>query len=280
MKHKDLYNYIKTEIINELIEGKAEDDAATAAALKNQQAQIAAATAASAAADAAKKAADKKKAETTSDQKPGLTEDGLNEMGRKGKGYKPGANLSKAKQVYTASKLAQILELIENAGEDGITAKEIQAATGIKNLPQLYPLLGQLAAIGAIIDPKVTTGVSEPGIEEPETTEPEMTDKDEDEIEIEKDEYEQPEEEEDIEIEVEPSAADLKAAEKITGTPSGKEAEINTVVSKIKTIAGKIENLEGSEYDIKLKALKQFVANNKGLLKGVDLNSITNGLIS
>jgi hypothetical protein len=266
MKRNELYNYIKTEIINELSlnEGTAEENAAKQAELKSIDAQM--------------KALATKKSEVAKSGAVAETE--LSEMGRKGKGYKPGANLSKAKQVYTASKLAQILELIENAGEDGITAKEIQAATGIKNLPQLYPLLGQLAAIGAIIDPKAAVGVSEPGVEEPETAEPEMADKDEDEVEIEKDEYEQPEEEEDIEIEVEPSAADLKAAEKIAGVPSGKEAEINAVVSKIKTIAGKIENLKGSEYDAKLKALKQFVANNKGLLKGVDLNSITNGLIS
>jgi hypothetical protein len=269
MKRQDLYNYIREEIINELTETTYAGKAATDQMKKDPKFNSLTPSA---------------KANAINDLSKGgdveLEEAELSEMGRKGKGYKPGANLSKAKQVYTTSKLAQILELIENAGEDGITAKEIQAATGIKNLPQLYPLLGQLAAIGAIIDPKATVSVSEPETEKPETTEPEMADKDEDEVEIEKDEYEQPEEEEDVEIEVEPSAADLKAAEKIASVPSGKEAEINTVVSKIKTIAGKIENLTGSEYDAKLKALKQFVANNKGLLKGVDLNSITNGLIS
>lgn len=281
MKHNELYNYIKTEIINELSEGPAEDNAANAAAEKNRQAQIAAAAAASTAADAAKKAADTKKAETTADKNPGLTEDGLNEMARKAGALKAGAGFEEAKSIFTNSRAAKVLELVEKAGEAGITTPEIMAALGIKNMPQINPLIRELIAIGAITkDGKAADLTAEPEVEEPETAEPEMADKDEDEIEIEKDEYEQPEEEEEVEIEVEPSTADLKAAEKIVGLPSGKETEINTVVSKIKTIAGKIENLKGTDRENKLTSLKQFINNNKSLLKGVDLNSITNGLIS
>jgi hypothetical protein len=256
MKRNELYNYIKTEIINELSEVDPDKTRGTAVMSK------------------ATNPADIKK----------ITDSGvdveLKEMARKAGALKAGAGFEEAKSIFTNSRAAKVLELVEKAGEAGITTPEIMAALGIKNMPQINPLIRELIAIGAITkDGKAADQTAEPEVEEPETIEPEMADKDEDEIEVEKDEYEQPEEEE-VEIEVEPSAADLKAAEKIVGVPSGKETEINTVVSKIKTIAGKIENLKGADRETKLTSLKQFINNNKSLLKGVDLNSITNGLIS
>jgi len=117
MKRKDLYEYVREQIINELTEGAAEDQAAAATALKNQQAQIAAATAASAAADAAKKAADTKKAETAADKKPGLTEDGVNELARKGRNIQMGENFATIKDVYAGSMIGRILDVVEEAGK-------------------------------------------------------------------------------------------------------------------------------------------------------------------
>ena len=270
MKRNELYNYIKTEIINELSEAPVPttitDKSGVSKVLKVDNA------------DAASITTIKTDPNITS-ATMGATK--LKEMARKAGALKAGAGFEEAKSIFTNSRAAKVLELVEKAGENGITTPEIMSALGIKNMPQINPLIRELIAIGAITkDGKAADLTAEPEITEPETTEPEMADKDEDEIEIEKDEYEQPEEEEEVEIEVEPSAADLKAAEKVTGAIAGKETEINTVVSKIKTIAGKIENLKGTDRENKLTSLKQFINNNKSLLKGVDLNSITNGLIS
>ena len=270
MKRNELYNYIKTEIINELSEAPVPttitDKSGVSKVLKVDNA------------DAASITTIKTDPNITS-ATMGATK--LKEMARKAGALKAGAGFEEAKSIFTNSRAAKVLELVEKAGEAGITTPEIMAALGIKNMPQINPLIRELIAIGAITkDGKSIDQTTEPEVEEPETVEPEMADKDEDEIEVEKDEYEQPEEEEEVEIEVEPSAADLKAAEKIIGVPSGKETEINTVVSKIKIIADKIENLKGADRETKLKSLKQFINNNKSLLKGVDLNSITNGLIS
>ena len=264
MKRNELYNYIKTEIINELTTVTKNTQSSEIPAISKTE-EVPPSTV-----DAAIKSA-----------KQSGKDVNIAEMARKAGALKAGAGFEEAKSIFTNSRAAKVLELVEKAGEAGITTPEIMAALGIKNMPQINPLIRELIAIGAITkDGKAADLTAEPEVEEPETAEPEMADKDEDEIEIEKDEYEQPEEEEEVEIEVEPSAADLKAAEKIVGVPSGKETEINTVVSKIKTIAGKIENLKGADRETKLTSLKQFINNNKSLLKGVDLNSITNGLIS
>lgn len=265
MKRNELYNYIKTEIINELSETTYAGKGAVDKIKKDPKFGALDASAKTNAINDLNKGGDVE----------------LEEMARKAGALKAGAGFEEAKSIFTNSRAAKVLELVEKAGENGITTPEIMSALGIKNMPQINPLIRELIAIGAITkDGKAADLTAEPEITEPETTEPEMADKDEDEIEIEKDEYEQPEEEEEVEIEVEPSAADLKAAEKVTGAIAGKETEINTVVSKIKTIAGKIENLKGTDRENKLTSLKQFINNNKSLLKGVDLNSITNGLIS
>jgi hypothetical protein len=273
MKRNELYNYIKTEIINELSlnEGTAEENAAKQAEMKSIDAQI--------------KALTTKKSEVA--KSGAVAESDILEMARKAGALKAGAGFEEAKSIFTNSRAAKVLELVEKAGENGITTPEIMSALGIKNMPQINPLIRELIAIGAITkDGKAADLTAEPEVEEPETTEPEMAvePEEEEEIEIEDEDETTKDEEEDEEVaaefEAEPSAADVKAAEKIAGVPSGKEAEINTVVSKIKTIAGKIENLKGADRETKLTSLKQFINNNKSLLKGVDLNSITNGLIS
>jgi hypothetical protein len=268
MKRKDLYNYIREEIINELSEIDTDKTRGTVVMPKTTN------------------PADVKK----------MTDSGvdveLKEMARKATGLKPGKNIDDIKSIYVSSIASKVLDLVKDAGEDGITIGEIAQALGIKSVPQINPLIRELIAIGAI-------SKGESAMDEPESTpEPEVTiakdEKEEEEIEMEMEPEEDEEEELDSddeetdkeeeaaskEFEKEPSSADLAAAEKTLGVAPGKETEINTIVSKIKTISDKIEKLSGAEREAKLKALKQYVNNNKALLRGIDIDIVTNGLIS
>jgi hypothetical protein len=221
MKRKDLYKYVREQIVNELKEGAAEDQAATAAALKNQQAQIAAATAASAAADAAKKAADTKKAETAADKKPGLTEDGVNELARKGRNIQMGENFATIKDAYAGSMIERILDVVEEAGEEGITPKNIMAAVGIKFSSVLNPIIGELIELGAVTGPAPKEAETEPEETTPEDDLvslgiPKVTDNPEEEEDT-KDDYYKPEEEDSTEEEPKDIAVSDKETEKIIG---------------------------------------------------------------
>jgi len=261
MKRKDLYNYIREEIINELSEVDPDKTRGTVVMSKTTN------------------PADVKKWTTQ-----GVDVE-LKELARKAKGLKPGKNIEDVKSIYTTSMAAKVLELVENAGEDGITIKEIAEVLGIKDTAQINPLIRELEAIGAIA--KGDVSVEEPTITKPEAEkekedEEEFIEKDEEEEkELDSDDEETDKEEEETakEFEKEPSSADLAAAEKTLGV-AGKEAEINKAISIIKTLTDKIEKLSGTEREVKLKALKQYVNNNKSLLRGIDLDIITNGLIS
>jgi hypothetical protein len=227
MKRKDLYNYVREQIINELTEGAAEDQAATATALKNQQAQIAAATAASAAADAAKKAADTKKAETAADKKPGLTEDELNEMSRIAAkvSINDPERLKIAREVYGGSNVEKIIDLVVEAGEEGTTQEELAAKLNISPPTLLNSDINVLVKAGAFkkpekkqpksVKPKPEADLVSIGIPKvvanPDEWE-QTGDPDKEEIDV-KDDWEKPEEEEGP-SEDEPKVADIKAADK------------------------------------------------------------------
>jgi hypothetical protein len=227
MKRKDLYNYVREQIINELTEGAAEDQAATATALNNQKAQIAAATAASAAADAAKKAADTKKAETAADKKPGLTEDELNEMSRIAAkvSINDPERLKIAREVYGGSNVEKIIDLVVEAGEEGITQEELAAKLNISPPTLLNSDINVLVKAGAFkkpekkqpksVKPKPEADLASIGIPKvvanPDEWE-QTGDPDKEEIDV-KDDWEKPEEEEGP-SEDEPKVADIKAADK------------------------------------------------------------------
>ena len=236
MKRKDLYNYIREQIVNELTEGAAEDQAAAATALNNQKAQIAAATAASAAADAAKKAADTKKAETAADKKPGLTEEDLNEMSRIAAkvSINDPEKLKIAKEIYGGSNVEKIIDLVVEAGEEGITQEELAAKLNISEPRLLNSDINVLVKAGAFKKPEkkqpksvkpkpeadlasigIPKVVSNPGEDEWEQT----GDSDKEEIDV-KDDWEKPEEEESVpeEPKIDYKSIDKdKDTEKITG---------------------------------------------------------------
>lgn len=286
MKRKDFYNFVREEIINELSEGEAEDRAADVAAKANQQAQIKAADEASKAADAAKKAADAKKAAVAADKNPGL-----NEMARIAAKIKIGdpRKLELAQKVYKKSTVAKLIELIKNAGEEGMTQDELAQALGIANSSEINSDINLLVKAGAFAKPKK----EEPVAAEPEVTVAPETDTntDADEWEAgaeEKDEWEKPEEEETAPDE--PSAAELAKAEREAKKMGGKgyakelspedEEKYNKLKKGIDAKIAKLTKLSKSKRMMSddLKILNQLVVRDdvKKLFKakGIDLKDL------
>lgn len=280
MKRKDLYNYIRQEIINELTtvtKNTSSSDIADIAKAEN----VPTSTVTNAVNTAKKTGKDVN----------------IAELARKGRNITAGENFAAIKNLYAGSMIERILDTIAGAGEEGITPKNIMTAVGIKFSSQLNPIMGELMELGAITGPAPKEAEAEPEKTAPEddlaalgiptvVDNPEDKEVDDDEfIEADKDEYEKPEEEEEMPDE-EPQAADIQASEKelkkLTDIPAGKEEEVNKAINIIKSLSAKIQNLKvgSDEYKKKLAALKQYVANNKSLLRGVSLESITLGLLS
>jgi len=309
MKRKDLYNYVREQIINELTEGAAEDQAATAAALKNQQAQIAAATTASDAAQAAKKAADTKKAETAADKKPGLTEDELNEMSRIAAkvSINDPERLKIAREVYGGSNVEKIIDLVVEAGEEGITQEELAAKLNISPPTLLNSDINVLVKAGAFkkpekkqpksVKPKPEADLVSIGIPKvvanPDEWE-QTGDPDKEEIDV-KDDWEKPEEEESVpeEPKIDYKSIDKdKDTEKITGGKAyGKKLSPEDEAKFIKISGGidakiarleelpKNERIDSPDYPV-LKALLDNT-NVKKLYKdkGIDLPTMPSVII-
>jgi hypothetical protein len=278
MKRNELYKYIKNQIINELTEGKPEDDAATAAALKNKQAQIVAATTAVNAADAAKKAAEKKKAETLADKKPGL-----NEMSPRPRSIiKKGDNFDEALELYGENTIeGQMLKIIDEAGEEGISQEPLAQKLGI-NATSLNPRINEFISAKALAKPTIKTAPSE---------EPEDEDFDEEEF-IEKDEEETEftdKGEEETEPKFDEKEADKEAsvsAEKEKGEEFDKE-EVEKVnkareilIKKRDKILAADENDDEATYKKEMDLLKIYVKNNKDIIGKGKLANIISSIIN
>ena len=145
-------------------------------------------------------------------------------MARKGSSIKAGANFAAIKSAYAGSIIERILNKIEEAGDAGVTPKEIMVAVGIKAPSQLNPIMRELMELGAISGPAPKETEAEPEEITPEddlinigipkvTDNPEDKEVDDDELIAADDEYYKPEEEEDS-TEEEPKALDIKAADK------------------------------------------------------------------
>jgi hypothetical protein len=222
----------------------------------------------------------------------------IGELARIGRNIKVGENFGAIKNLYAGSMIERILNVVEEAGEEGITPKNIMATVGIKFSSQLNPIMGELMELGAIVGPAPKEIEAEPEAITPKddlanigvpkvTNTPEDKEVDDDEfIEVDKDEWEKSDNEEESSTEKEPDTSDIqvfdKEIEKISNISTGKEAEINKVIDIVKNLSSKIKSLkkDSDEYKRKLAALKQYVNNNKSLLRGVSLESITNGLLS
>lgn len=231
MKRKELYNYIREEIINELSEGAA-TDAAKDAGVSNP------AAAAKAAVDAAKKSPTGtssivgSKGTKIIDKSTPLEEDSLEEMARTPNNVKIGdpAKLAIAKKLYAGTWKGDMLDVVEKAGEAGISQMELAKAVGKTSQPAINPSVNEFLKIGAFALTKVAAPKAEEPTAEPEmkpTVEPGELEIEKDEDEVEKDEWEKPEEEE--EAPEEPKVADIKAADKEAAKIAGGKGYAKTL---------------------------------------------------
>jgi len=292
MKRKELYEYIREEIINELSLNEA-----TPEELKLKQTTIANRTADIA--ELNKQISLEKDPKKQTELKARLTvlktelaqaqaikESELEEMASY-KFYRI-ANREKfdaLKDIYAGTIDARVLDAIEAAGEQGLTQDGVAKQLGIE-AALVNPILKKFSAANALTLPvsekpgKVKA--AEPEVEEPETEEPE-TEKPESEFFMAGDEDEEEKGMEPIDEPAEPSASDIAAAEKELGAVDTSKIEAaNKAANIVKSLTAKIEGMKkGPEREKKMVALKQYIKNNRStVLKGYKISDLTNGLIS
>lgn len=289
MKRKDLYNYVREEIINELTTVTKTTNSSEVNDISKAE-NIPTATVAKAI-DTAKK--------TGKDVN-------IAELARKGSSIKAGTNFAAIKSAYAGSIIERILNKIEEAGDAGVTPKEIMTAVGIKAPSQLNPIMRELMELGAISGPppreeaepeEITPEDDLASIGIPKVTDnPEDKEVDDDElVAVEDDEYYKPEEEEDS-TEEEPKALDIKAAdkeaEKVVGGKSNAkklspedEEKYTKLKAGIAAKVGKIKNLPAAKRVASddFKILKQLIAREdvKKLFKdkGVSLKDVVSDVM-
>lgn len=253
MKRKELYNYIREEIISELSEGQATDAARDAGASNP-------AAAAKTALDAARK--DKTgtativgpKGTKVIDKATSLEEDNIDELANI-------ANILKiqdtdkfalAKEIYTGGRTAAILSALEEAGDEGITPQALAEKIGAKSSNEINLIINNLRAAGVIsgkreiVKPEKGAKPEEPEVEEPETEEPETSE------EPETDDWEKPEEEEPETGEEEPVTT-TKASDnlgKYAEELAGLKKQLKTVMDKYRDASGKISDIEKYKQEI------------------------------
>lgn len=253
MKRKELYNYVREEIINELTEADLDKTSGTVVM---------------------------KKGSNPSDIKK-MTSQGIDVELKEMASYKffrvaDREKFNTLKDIYANTIDARILDSIEASGEKGITQADLAAELGIAS-SLINPILKKFGSTNAITLPSSEKPVKEPEVEEPEVEEPETEEPESDSI-----------SDEDMEPIDEPSAADIADAEKEVGsidTPTVDTEKIeaaNKAADIIKKLSFKIENMKkGPERERKMAALKQYVKNNRGtVLKGYKISDLTNGLVS
>jgi len=168
-----------------------------------------------------------------------------------------------AKNLYSNSWIGELLNAVEEAGEEGISIKSLTEKVGKKASANINPLIQELKSIGAIASTRTTEEpeVVEPEVEEPETTTPEsdffITDTDDEDKEEEEKEPTDSDEDEDNKA--------YKGAKKVDDKETKKSDEKIIKKNKNKelvdTIIGKIKKLKGDEKVKKMAALKSFINN-------------------
>jgi len=255
MKRKDLKAYIRTEIINELSETTYAGKGAVPSIQK-----------------------DPKFNSLKSDAKKNALAD-LNtggdvelEEARKAGGYRIGdaGKFAEAKELYSSGLYADVLNAVESAGEDGITQKELGVKLGKRDSTSLNPILVKFKEIGVFGGGKLAKA-EKPEAGEVDDSAPEEFDS----FYATDIEDETPEEEEPTSV-----ASDKEIARLAGDVSTGKTEEINKAINIVKNLSTKIQDMKkGPDREKKIAALKQYINNNKNLLKGRDINTLTNGLI-
>ena len=286
MKRKELYNFVREEIVTSLSEdatAMVTSKAGTKSVTYKNPLEL----------DALKKDSNVSSITTTSGQK--LKEEELEEMARKANTLKVGSQekFEAAKDLYEGGWIANLLNFIAEAGEDGISQKDLAEKLGKKDSANINPAIQELKMVKAI----ATTRIK--GEEAPEVIDSEEDDV----IAVAGDEEEVGDEEEkedtfykaDKEFdapEEEPKMADIKAAEKIVAkgyakTLSPEEEEKYTKIRKgIEAKVAKLAKLSKAKRlaSDDMKVLRQLITREdvKKLFKdkGVSLKDIVADVIA
>jgi len=166
MKRKDLYEYIREEIINELT-------TVTKSTETNEIPDIAKAEKTNP--NTVKKAIDTAK---STGKDVNIAEIDLEEMANIASVLKiqDPAKLALAKEIYTTGRYADVLKAIEDTGEEGTTQKQLGQTLGI-NDTVLNPIINNLRVAGVlspkrekIVKPEKPVSTSEPEEEPTDTT--------------------------------------------------------------------------------------------------------------
>ena len=264
MKRKELYNYIREEIVNTLSEESVAWTSATKSTAKQQIDK-------SKLDSNAKKAAKDEIDQNSSGLISNVSETEIDEA-RKAGGYKIGdaGKFAEAKELYSKGLYADVLNAIESAGEDGITQKDLGVKLGKADSTSLNPILVKFKEIGVLGGGKLAKAEKPEAGDEVDDSAPEEFDA----FYATDIEDEMPEEE--------PKVASDKEIAKLAGDigDTGKSAEINNAINIVKNLSTKIQGMKkGLERDKKMAALKQYISKNKTLLKGRDISVLTNNLI-
>jgi hypothetical protein len=204
MKHKELYNYIREEIINELSEDIGADKAAQDAKKVAIDKEIV--------------ALQKKKTELSKGPQSPLAEMDLEEMARTPNNIKLGdpAKVALIKKLYSSTWKGNMLDVVEKAGEDGISQLQLALAVGKKSQPEINPAVSEFLKVGAfalskIVDTSAETPAAASSSEEDWVADPDV-----------KDDWEKAEDEDSDETSKGPSTSDIKAAERAAKLSGGK----------------------------------------------------------
>jgi len=232
MKRKELYNYIREEIINELSEDIGADKAAQDAKKVAIDKEIV--------------ALQKKKTELSKGPQSPLAEMDLEEMARTPNNIKLGdpAKVALIKKLYSGTWKGNMLDVVEKAGEEGISQLQLALAVGKKSQPEINPAVSEFLKVGAfalskIVDTSAETPAAASSSEEDWVADPDV-----------KDDWEKAEDEDSDETSKGPSTSDIKAAERAAKLSGGKgyaktlSPEDEEKYNKIKTgILAKVEKI-------------------------------------
>ena len=270
MKRKELYNYIREQIVNELTETTYAGKASIEKIKKDPKFNTLDTSA---------------KNNVVNDLNAGSDVE-LEEMARPANVLKKGENFTLIKNVYAGSKIENILNLIDEAGEEGISSKGIMGALGIKYPQELSPILGELTALKAI------SGVAKITNVEPEV--PTETPEEEENFDF-LDTEEEPANKPTLEKEPEePNETELDAAA-MSAAAAGADQDMMPATNKDIETINKIRDILIKKKDKLIKAdeagddltferekaaLKQYINNNKSIIsKNGELKRIISNII-
>jgi hypothetical protein len=193
MKRKELYNYIREEIVNELTTVTKNTDQSEVSTIS--KAENVPTTTVS---NAIKKA------------KSSGQDVNIAEMARTANNIKIGdpAKVTLLRKLYGGTWKGNMLDAVEKAGEAGISQLELALAVGKKSQPEINPAVNEFLKVGAFALSKIAGAAAEPTIAPSSEEEEWMADADV------QDDWEKVEDEDEDIMDKGPSAADIKAAEK------------------------------------------------------------------